>query len=341
LKTIWFDITNTPHVHFLLGVKSALEMIGEYEYKFTSREFSETNKLLRQKIGDDFSTIGGHYGKKKINKVIGLLGRFAQISRSVGDFDISISNGSESAIWLAFLKGKKSIAFGDNDTARQWTYGRFVSFAFFPDAIEKHILTRQGISEKRLYLYHGYKEDIYLAGYKPDHSFLEKLPFNEYVIVRPENLMANYIRNDNVKSITPELLKLLSDAGLNILYLPRYTSDHDYSKGIQNIYTPKEPLNGLDACYYATAVLTGAGTIAREAACMKVPAFSFYAGKHILAVDRQMIKEKMICFSRDANEIASLVKKISKNQPDFSRSLEVREDVGKKLSEVIKKFDLQ
>lgn len=318
-----------------------MDGFGDFEYKFTSRDFSETNKLLRQKIGDNFTTIGGHYGKKKINKIIGLLGRFTQISRSVGDFDISISNGSESAIWLAFLKGKRSIAFGDNDTARQWTYGRFVSFAFFPDAIEKSILTKQGISEKRLYLYHGYKEDIYLAGFKPDPSFLEKLPFTEYVIVRPENLMANYIRNDNVKSITPGLLKLLSDSGINILYLPRYASDHDYAKGIQNIYTPKEPLNGLDACYFATAVLTGAGTIAREAACMKVPAFSFYAGKQLLAVDKQMIKDKMIYFSRDANEIAVHVKKIIKNQPDFSRSMEVRKDVGNKLSEVIKKFDLQ
>jgi len=338
LKTIWFDITNTPHVHFLLGVRSALEGIGDFEYKFTSREFSETNKLLRQKIGDNFTTIGGHYGKKKINKIIGLLGRFTQISRSVGDFDISISNGSESAIWLAFLKGKRSIAFGDNDTARQWTYGRFVSFAFFPDAIEKSILTKQWISEKRLYQYHGYKEDIYLAGYQPDPVFLKKLPFSEYVVVRPENLMANYIRNNEVTSITPELLKRLSEAGLNILYLPRYKVDFQYAENIKGLYIPEEPLNGLDVCYYSTAVLTGAGTIAREAACMSVPAFSFYAGKQLLAVDQQMIKNKMIHFSRDAGEICDLVKTITKKQPDFSRSAAVKNEVQNKLAEVIQRF---
>jgi hypothetical protein len=267
-KLVWFDITNTPHVHFMLGIKETLDQYGEFGYIFTSRDFSETNKLLRQKIGDNFTTIGKHYGKKKLDKVRGLASRFLQISRRVGNYDISISNGSESAIWLSFLKGKKSIAFGDNDTARQWTYGRFVNFAFFPDAIERQILTNQGISEKRLYLYHGYKEDIYLADFRPDPEFLQKLPFKEYVIVRPENLMANYIRNDHVKSITPELLKILSDAGINILYLPRYVSDHDYARGINGIHIPEEPINGLDACYYATAVLTGAGTIAREAACI-------------------------------------------------------------------------
>ena len=335
---IWFDITNTPHVHFLLGVKETLDQINEYTYTYTSRDFSETNKLLKQKIGDDFTTIGKHYGKRKLDKVRGLLSRFAQISRSVGDYDISISNGSESAIWLSYLKGKKSIAFGDNDTARQWTYGRFVSFAFFPDAIEQSILTRQGITERRLYRYHGYKEDIYLAGFNPDPAFLQKLPFDEYVIVRPENLMANYIRNDNVQSITPALLKMLSEAGINILYLPRYASDHEYARGIKGMHIPEEPLNGLDACYYATAVLTGAGTIAREAACMKVPAFSFYAGKQLLAVDQQMIKDKMIHFSREPGEIAGLVKKINKQEPDFSRSMEVRNEVKDKLSQVLAKF---
>lgn len=337
-KTIWFDITNTPHVHFLLGVKETLQELEEFNFKYTSRDFSETNKLLRQKIGDKFKTIGKHYGKRKFNKIRGLLYRFAQISKSVGNYDISISNGSESAIWLSYLKGKKSIAFGDNDTARQWTYGRLVNFAFFPDAIDKSILTKQGLSKKRLYLYHGYKEDIYLAGFKPDTEFSNKLPFNEYVIVRPENLMANYIRNDNVNSITPALLKLLSEVGINILFLPRYASDHEYARGIKNIYIPKETINGLDACYNATAVLTGAGTIAREAACMNVPAFSFYAGSQLLAVDQQMIKNNMIHFSRNPNEIADWVKKLNKQQPDFSRSIEVRNEVRDKLAEVLKKF---
>lgn len=338
MKKIWFDITNTPHVHFLLGIKNTLEEIDEFEYVFTSREFSETNKLLRQKIGNNFTTIGKHYGKRKINKMLGLASRFLQISKAVGGFDISISNGSESAIWLAFFKGKKSIAFGDNDTARQWTYGKFVSFAFFPDAIEKSILTKQGISERRLYQYHGYKEDLYLADFKPDPNFMSKLPFTDYVIVRPENLMANYINNDEVKSITPELLKLLSSAGMNILYLPRYEIDFKYAEKIKNLYIPKEPLDGLNASYYAQSVLTGAGTLAREAACMNVPAYSFYAGKQLLAVDRQMIQEKRIYFSRDPMEISNKVIMTKKSLPDFSRSKSVKEEVKLKLEEVIQSF---
>jgi predicted glycosyltransferase len=55
---IWFDITNTPQVHFLLGIKDMLEEGNEFV--FSAREFSETAKLLQQKLNDPFETIGGH-----------------------------------------------------------------------------------------------------------------------------------------------------------------------------------------------------------------------------------------------------------------------------------------
>jgi len=335
---VWFDITNTPHVHFLLGIRDALEENNTFEYIYTSRDFSETNKLLKQKIGDDFISIGGHAGKNKINKVVGLFKRFWQVSNAVKEYDISISNGSENAIWLSALKRKKTIAFGDNDTASQWTYAPFVDFAFFPNAINRSILNKQRLTDNKLYLYDGYKEDIYIAHYKPDSNFLSTLPFENYVIVRPENLMANYLRNNSVRSIVPALLKQLEKAGCNILYLPRYKQDFEYAQDIKNIYIPPTPINGLDACYFSQAVLTGAGTLAREAACMSVPAVSFYAGQQLLAVDQKMIKNGMIFYSRDPSKILQNVLRSKKEEPDFSRSRIAKEEVREKLEKVIDNF---
>jgi len=337
---VWFDITNTPHVHFLLGIKEALQENNDFTYIYTTRDFSETNSLLEQKIGNNFVSIGGHAGKNSLNKGVGLLRRFSKISRTVGDYDISISNGSENAIWLSFFKNKKSIAFGDNDTARQWTYAPFVDFAFFPNAISECILNKQWLKDKKLYRYNGFKEDIYIANYRPDPDFSSKLPFENYIIVRPENLMANYLRNSNAQSIVPMLLAGLTTAGFNIFYLPRYPQDYHYAKGIKNIYIPDEPVNGLDACFYSQAVITGAGTLAREAACMNVPAVSFYAGKRLLAVDRKMIKMRMVFHSRDPQQIVKEVLRSSKNQPDFSRSITVKDEVSAKLVEVINNFQL-
>lgn len=248
---------------------------------------------------------------------------------------MSLSNGSESAIWTSWLKRKCSVAFGDNNQARQWTYSRFVDYCFFPSAIDRAILTKQGIKKNKLYQFNGYKEDIYIADYQPDHRFLSELPFDDYVLVRPENLQANYIRNGKVRSITPELLKLLTGQGYNVLYLPRYAFDRGYANGLKNVHIPSVPVNGLDACYFADAVLTGAGTFAREAACLGVPAVSFYAGKELLTVDQSMIKKGWTFFSRDPNKIVNHLPQTRRRARSINRCKAVKSEVLEKLESVI------
>ncbi len=330
----WFDIMNTPQVHFLLSIKKILDD-GTNHFEYTAREFSETAKLLKKNLDVPFETIGGHHGKKNINKILGTFNRFFKVYKTKINYDISISCGSENAVWSSFLKRKKSICFGDNDTARQWTYARFCDFAFFPNAISKELLNKQGLHDGKLYLYNGYKEDLYLADYKPDGSFIESLPFKKYVVVRPENIMANYIRNGEVESITPALLKTLSKNGFNVLYLPRYEFDKAYAVGLNNIFIPDAPINGLDACFFSDAVLTGAGTFAREAACLGVPSVSFFAGKTLLAVDKKMIKDGWMFFSRDAEAIVDYISTTNKRKADLSRSKQVQLEVKEQLERVI------
>jgi predicted glycosyltransferase len=113
------------------------------------------------------------------------------------------------------------------------------------------------------------------------------------------------------------LLEELSRAGYNILYLPRYALDKAYADGIKNIYIPDKPINGLDACYYSDGVLTGAGTFAREAACLGVPSFSFFAGKSLLTVDKAMIRDSKMFFSRDVTELLSKLKASNRTEVDL------------------------
>lgn len=335
---IWYDITNTPQVHFVLAIKEALHKRQGHESIITTREFSETTRLLSQKTLEPFKVIGTHKGKSKLRKVGGVFSRFFDAYNSAPGFDVSLSCGSESAIWTSFLKRRKSIAFGDNDLAKQWLYGPFVNKAFFPRAIDASILIKQGISKSRLYQYDGFKEDIYIADYVPDGGFMSQFPFENYVVVRPENLQANYINNDSEKTITPVLLSALSASGYNILYMPRYDVDRAYADGIKNVFVPDSPLNGLDVCYYADAVLTGAGTFAREAACLGVPSFSFFAGKSLLAVDKLLIKEGKMFFSRDVNELMSKLKSTNRTEVDLNRSKAVQDEVITKLKEVIESW---
>lgn len=336
MKKVWFDITNTPQVHFLMAIRSMLEG-SEYSFEYSARDFSETVKMLKTRLNEPFITIGGHVGGRKSKKAIGLVFRFINSIVKIPEFDISISCGSECAIWLAWLRRKMSIAFGDNDTAKQWTYARFCNYAFFPNAIPEDILLRQWFTRKKLYLYDGFKEDIYLAGYKPDQEFISKLPFEEYVVVRPENVQANYL-GSGTHTITPELLKALNNKGINVLYLPRYTFDREYAAGMKNVFVPDEPINGLDACYHANAVLTGAGTFAREAACLGVPSVSFFAGFRLLAVDRKMVEMGWMFHSRDVQKIVGFLGEIKKKEANLERCKNVYNEVRSAILQRIEKW---
>ncbi len=333
---IWFDITNTPQVHFLLAILMGLEEKGFKDFSLTARDFSETKNLLSKKTDIPFKTIGQHKGKNLAKKATGLVSRFFEVYKSVKCFDVSLSCGSESAIWSSFLKGKKSIAYGDNDLAKQWTYGYFVTKALFPKSISKKVLTRQGLWSNKLYQYDGLKEHVYIANYVPDNNFLSSLPFEKYVVVRPENIQANYASGASTMSITPNLLKQLNEKGENILYLPRYKSDSLYADGIKNIYIPSNPINGLDACYFSRGVFTGAGTFAREAACLGVPSFSFFLGKKLLAVDKGLVDRNKMFFSRNPDELVKHFLASSNSIADLKKALSVKDEVILKTIEFIK-----
>jgi predicted glycosyltransferase len=143
-----------------------------------------------------------------------------------------------------------------------------------------------------------------------------------------------------VISLVPELIKFLSKQGLNILYLPRYEIDRTYVNMQSNIYIPEKPLNGLDVCYYSDAVLTGAGTFAREAAIMGTPAISFFAGKQLLAVDRDMIEKKMIYYSRNINNLINYLEQNPKVkiENNLNRSKKVQKEVFEILDNIVLRY---
>lgn len=297
-KIIWFDITNVPHVNFLLPIIRKYE--EEFEMVFSLRDFAETKSLFEKRIRRDYIEVGQHKGGSKLRKVLGVIERIFQLNKQIPKFDVKISVGGDASSIIAKWRRKLSITFDDNEKAPNWRYAPFSDLAFWPRVVCKDKLHKQFFNQN-LYQYNGYKEDFYLADYQPDATFVEKLPFEHYVVVRPENIKASYV--EGRQSIVPELLKALDAKGYNILFLPRYELDRDYAQGIKNIYIPATAVNGMDACYYADTILTGAGTMAREAACLGVPSVSFFAGAHLLSVDQSLVDAGKMFFSRDVEQI--------------------------------------
>jgi predicted glycosyltransferase len=333
---IWYDFTNVPHVHFLKPIMMRLRKL-EVKEIVTLRDFLETEQLFKEQIGGPYLSVGGHGGKSKINKLAKMTHRVFELNKLLPSFDFKVSIGGDSSEIVSLLRKKPSITFDDNELAPNWLYGRFTYFSFWTDAVDEQTLIGQGFRKDRLYRYPGYKEDIYVADYEPDSGFMDNIPFSNYVLLRSENIAANYVKDKN-DYIFPSILKACIDRGMNVVVLPRNPIDKEIAKTFNNVYVPERAVNGLDACYYADAVITGAGTLAREAACMGVPAISFFTGNKLMAVDRKMIKEGMLFHSRNTEEIIDQVVKSKRKDADFSRSKAVQKEVIDKLISVIEGF---
>lgn len=330
MKTVWFDFTNPPHVNLYLPILRHLE--ENNKIVCTARHFVETLSLLEQN-GIQYKKFGEHGGKSKFMKLYAFAERDLKLLFGMPRFDVSISSNYE-APQVSWLRRKTSLVFDDNDISPNWLYAKFASHVICPEAINKDAMIGMGIKPKKLITYNGYKEDIYIASFKPDPLFLDKLPFKKFVTVRPENLFASYVTKGS-KSIVPELIQKLTAQGHNILYLPRYERDRTYVGKQENVFIPDKPLNGLDVCFYSDAVLTGAGTFSREACMMGTPAISFYAGTDFLSVDLKLFSEKRIFFSRKVDEIIEFLSGIQKSEINLERSKKVQNEVFSLVDHIV------
>ncbi|RLF55818.1 MAG: hypothetical protein DRN27_10245, partial [Thermoplasmata archaeon] len=259
----------------------------------------------------------------------------------------SISFENSDCIAVSKMKRKKSILFLDNDLKYSQKNNIVQTLENQVKHLANHIIVPQISKEKfcnhfknkDILTYNGYKEDIYLADFTSDPKFKEKIPYERFIVIRPEALGSFYVEKN--LSIIPELFSLFEKNNTNIIYLPREKNEAIFAKN-HDVFIPKSPLNGLDLSYYADAVLTGSGTMAREAARMGKKAVSFFPNTQFLSVDKQLIQEKKIFHSRDPNEICEyIITNPNKfNQIDFTQSKKVKNEVLTILDTILKNMDL-
>lgn len=134
----------------------------------------------------------------------------------------------------------------------------------------------------------------------------------------------------------PQLFEVFKD--MNILFLPRYEEEKKYAEGYANVWYPNGPLSGLDVCYNTKAMLTGAGTFAREAALLGVPAVSFFPSPVFLSVDEAMQELGIEFKSRDPMAIREYVDTASRTEASTERSRKVQQEVFDIIDGIIKEM---
>lgn len=334
-KRIWIDVINAPHVHFFHSLLSDFNCDSIF---LTSRQKSETIELLKQYQMEN--TVAGRDYTISSLKVFGILARTANLIFTLPPFDISISMQNGMSALVSKARHKTSILFDDNDY-RNFIDNMSLQLSIKAQSLANHYIVPKScydnflyfIPEERLIYFNGYKEDISISGFKPNPDNVKDIPFDDFIVIRPEALDALYVKGE---TIVDELITNFSKEHINIVLLLRDKSLNNVYP--DNVYVPQEAMNGLDLCYYSQAVLTGSGTMAREAACMEVPAVSFFPGERLLSVDQQLVNDEKMIHSRDPEEIVEYVlshhfKKISS---DFTQSKKVKREVVEILRNILR-----
>lgn len=335
MSRIWVDMINPSHPLFFKPVVKFLKK--EHEMIISLRERGETVKLARRFNIDGF-TLGRDH-ENPYRKTISIITRTIGLYLKLQKFDTGISFENPMSVMVSKMRFKPCILMLDNDLKYkikgnliQTVESKLKNTAtkiIVPRACERTFGNK--LDESRIEYFDGYKEDIYVADYEPDPDFMKNIPFEDYYIIRPEALASFYVSGK--QSIVPNIIKRFERDGKNVILLLRDRSERKLLKG-DNVFVPLEPLNGLDLIYHSAGVLTGSGTMAREAAVMGKNAVSFFPESELLSVDQDLIDKGRMIHSRDVNVISEYFEQ-GRKESAMEGSKRTRDQLFKLLNELI------
>lgn len=292
-KKVWIDLDNSPHIPFFKPIIEQLEQRG-YEVVLTARDGFQTCELA-DLARFRYQRIGRHFGKHMVLKVAGLIIRSLQLVPFVWREkpNLAVSHGSRSQHLTSFLLRLPVVSILDYEHAKIMSLVNFVRI-IVPDVIPTEAVP---IAPERILKYPGIKEDVYVAGFAPDPTLLGEIGIGKDKIVisiRPPATEAHYrsVESEALFDETIEFLAEQKDACLVIL--PRNHSQMEWisyrwpqlcREG--KIIFPKKAVDGLNLIWWSDLVISGGGTMNREAAALGVPVYSIFRGK-TGAVDRYL-----------------------------------------------------
>jgi len=308
---IWIDLENTPHVPFFKPIIAALEKRG-YTVTITTRDAYQTRELA-DFHGLSHTCIGKHSGKKKILKIIGILSRAVQLAYHMKSRKpcLAICHGSRSQLIAAKLLHIKSVLITDYEYVFSIPLVHF-SYRIVPAILADTYSFKYSIPT---FTYHGIKEDVYVPFFKPRENLFDDLHLSEgkiIITVRPPATEAHYYVAASGDLFIETMDFLLSRPGLSLILLPRSSVQRHFiastwSEAIRlgHIVMPARVLDGLELIWISDLVISGGGTMNREAAALGVPVYSIFRGQ-IGAVDQYLHQQGKLCIVKNKADLHTI-----------------------------------
>jgi predicted glycosyltransferase len=305
---VWFDLTNTAHVLVLRPLVELLERNG-HEVTLTARPLSHTVELLAD-WGHPHVVLGHYGGGRRAGKALAAADRVARLTRfgRRRGFDCAIAHGSTDLPAASRMLGIPNTTMLDYEwaTLQHHVSCRLATRVLAPDAIPPDRLARYGARPPKLVPYPGLKEEYYLAEFEPDPRVLDDLgidPDQVLCVVRTAPSYAMYLRGSPDASL-PRVLRRLNEADVQTVVLAR-TLEQAHSVaalGLDRLIVAPRAVDGRSLVAFADVLVSGGGTMNREAAVLGTPAWSIFEGR-LGAVDEMLIREGRLHLLRDPAEI--------------------------------------
>lgn len=171
---------------------------------------------------------------------------------------------------------------------------------------------------KRILRYPGIKEDVYAPSFRPDPAIRLELGLSGdevVVVLRPPAQQAHYhvAESDELFRGVMEFLGT-SQSNLKVILLPR---NQQQGASIRKqwpelfrsgrVMTPERAVDGLNLIWHSDLVISGGGTMNREAAALGVPVYSIFRGE-IGAVDHYLSKSGRLVLMESVDEIPRTIR---------------------------------
>lgn len=311
---LWFDFENAPHVWILSPIIRYFRKKG-YSCILTARNFSYTVDLC-QHLGYDIQVVG-HSGmaKSKQGKVMRILDRSVRLYKMLyhkrRSIAFAISHGSRSQLLAAYGLRIPALCMDDYEFSYQG-FSRFADCLLVPFPIEKEIWSKRA---SKVVHYPGLKEELYLYGFDPTNNCLPEYikagHQDVMVLFRPSGTWSHYKSSQSV--ITQQgILEYLSQyPEVYLILLPRDKFQKEeitsfcVKRGMR-FYVPEQILDGPQLIWQMDLVISGGGTMSREAAVLGVPSYSFFGGQWG-GVDRHLESRGMLVSVKHPDDIRKVV----------------------------------
>jgi predicted glycosyltransferase len=309
---IWIDLDNTPHVPFFEPILDELRARG-FPVLVTARDAFQVCDLADKK-GLKYLKIGHHHGKHRLLKGAGLAYRALQLGPLVQREKpaLGVSHGSRSQLLLGNWLRIPTILIEDYEFSQFPPLMR-PTWALAPDVIPNSALScRNGQIRK----YPGIKEDVYAWKLKPDSALLEELQLNEsdlVVTVRPPATEAHYHNPESEKLFERFMERACREPQVKVVLLPRNKKQAQlirlqWPQWFANGKTviPPAALDGMNLIWHSDLVVSGGGTMNREAAALGVPVYSIFRGA-MGAVDKNLSRQGRLVLIKSVEEVDSRI----------------------------------